>query len=65
MSSFSERNAMQGSEEMVGELVKDLQFSICELLLLEVGSRGTGIFREPRVSGKSTVESRYQARISE
>jgi hypothetical protein len=31
------------------ELVKELQFSHCELLLLEDGSWGTGKVREPRV----------------
>jgi hypothetical protein len=31
-------SAVQGSEELVGELVRELQFSRCELLLLEAGS---------------------------
>jgi hypothetical protein len=38
-----------------------LQFSRCELLLLETGSRCTGIIREPRVRGSSAVISSYQA----
>jgi hypothetical protein len=29
---------VQGSEELVGELVAELQYSRCELLLLEAGS---------------------------
>jgi hypothetical protein len=31
-------SAMQGSEELVSELVRELQFSCCELLLFEAGS---------------------------
>jgi hypothetical protein len=45
--------------------VKELQFSPCELLLLEAGSLGTGIVREPRVTGTSVVGSRHQATASE
>jgi hypothetical protein len=37
---------VQGSEALVGELFRELQFSCCELLLLEAGSRGTGIVQE-------------------
>jgi hypothetical protein len=42
-----------------------LQFSCYELLLLEAGSCDTGSVWEPRVRGKSTIRSRYQATISE
>jgi hypothetical protein len=56
---------VQGSEELVGELVRELQFSRCELLLLEAGSRGTGIVQEPRVRGTSAFGSRYQATTGE
>jgi hypothetical protein len=31
-------SAVQGSEELVGKLVRKLQFSRCELLLVESGS---------------------------
>jgi hypothetical protein len=34
----SECSAVQESEYLVGESVRQLQFSRCELLLLEVGS---------------------------
>jgi hypothetical protein len=37
-----------------------LRFSPCEPLLLEAGSRGRGIFWEPRVRGTSVILSRYQ-----
>jgi hypothetical protein len=48
------------------QLVKGLlQFSPCELLLLEAGSRGTEIVRESRVRGTSAVRSRYQATTGE
>jgi hypothetical protein len=46
------------------EQVRELQFRPSELLLLEAGSRGTGIVREPSVRGTSAVESRYQALTS-
>jgi hypothetical protein len=46
---------------LVSELVRELKFSHCELLLLEVSSWGMGIVWEPRVRWMSTVESRYQA----
>jgi hypothetical protein len=46
---------------LVHELVRELQFRRSELLPLEAGSWDTGIVREPIVSGKSTVECRYQA----
>jgi hypothetical protein len=46
--------------KLVGE-----QFSRCELLLLDVRSWDTGIFRESRVRGKSAVGSRYQTTIGE
>jgi hypothetical protein len=36
-------------------------FSLCERLLLEAGSCGTGTVREPRGRGTSAVGSRYQA----
>jgi hypothetical protein len=42
-----------------------LRFSRCELLLLEAGSRGTGIFREHGVRGTSAVGSHYQATTGE
>jgi hypothetical protein len=53
--------------ELVGEQsVRGLlQFSCCEPLLLDGGSWGTGIFREPRVRGTSTTESHYQATTGE
>jgi hypothetical protein len=35
---ISQCNAAQESEEFVGELVRDVQFSRCELFLLEAGS---------------------------
>jgi hypothetical protein len=42
-----------------------LQFSHCELLLLEADSWGTGLVREPRVRGTSVVGSRYQTTTGE
>jgi hypothetical protein len=42
-----------------------LQFSPCQLLLLEAGSWGTGIVREPRVRGTSSLGSRYQTTTGE
>jgi hypothetical protein len=42
-----------------------LRFSPCELLLLEAGSWGTGIVREPRGRGTSAVGSRYRASAKE
>jgi hypothetical protein len=42
-----------------------LQFSRCEPLLLEAGSWGMGIVREPRVRGMSVVVSRYQTTTGE
>jgi hypothetical protein len=46
----------------VSQSVRELlQLGRCELLLLEAGSWGTGIVREPRVRGKFAVGSRYQA----
>jgi hypothetical protein len=56
---------VQGSEELVGELIRELQLSLCELLLLEAVSRGTGIVREPRERGTSAVGSLYQATTGE
>jgi hypothetical protein len=51
---------------LVGEWVRGLlRFSPCELLLLEAGSWGTRIVREPRVRGTSAVRSRYQATTGE
>jgi hypothetical protein len=47
-----------------GELVGEMQFSHCELLVLEAGSWGKGIVREPR-SGTSAVGSRYQSTTGE
>jgi hypothetical protein len=47
---------------LVSERVRGLlRFSRFELLLLEAGSWGMGIVREPRGRGKSCVGSRYQA----
>jgi hypothetical protein len=37
--------------------VRELQFSRCESLLLEAGSLGTGIFREPRVKKTASGDS--------
>jgi hypothetical protein len=59
-----ECSAVKRSEELVGELVRELQFSPCELLLLETGSWGTGMIREPRVKQTSAVGRRYQATTS-
>jgi hypothetical protein len=42
-----------------------MQFTPCESLLLEAGSWGTGIVRELRLRGTTTVESRYQETIGE
>jgi hypothetical protein len=51
--------------ELVSQFVRRLlQESHCELLLLEVVCRGTGIIREPEGSGTSAVASRYQATAS-
>jgi hypothetical protein len=47
------------------ELVKELRFSSCELLLLEAGGWGTGIVREPQGKGTSAVGSRYQTTTGE
>jgi hypothetical protein len=50
----------------VGELVVSesgrglLQFSPCELLLLEAGSSGTRPVQEPRGRGTSAIGSHYQ-----
>jgi hypothetical protein len=49
----------------VSELVRELQFSHCGLLLLEAGSWGMGIVWEPRVRGMSAVRSCYQATTGE
>jgi hypothetical protein len=57
--------AVQESEELVCKLVREKQFRPCELLLLEVGSWGMGIVREPTERGSSAVGSRYQATTSE
>jgi hypothetical protein len=48
---------VQGSKE----LVREVQFSHCELLLLDAGSCGMGLVREPIVRVTYTVGSRYQA----
>jgi hypothetical protein len=58
-------SAVQDSEELFDNLVRELQFSRCELFLLEAGRRSTGIIREPRVRGTSAVGSRYQVTIGE
>jgi hypothetical protein len=51
-----------GARWLMSEFVKGLlRFSPCEPLLLEAGSSRSGIIREPRVSGTSAVESRYQS----
>jgi hypothetical protein len=57
-------NEVQRIEEFIGELVRELQFNRFEPLLLEAGSRGTGIIRKPRVRGTSNFESRHQATAS-
>jgi hypothetical protein len=62
---FSECSAVQRSEEMLSELVRELQFIRCDLLLLQVGSSGTGIVQKPRVRGTSATGSRYRAMTSE
>jgi hypothetical protein len=53
--------------ELVGEqLVREqLQFSRCELLLLEAGSWDTGIVQEPRVGRMSAIGSCYQTTTGE
>jgi hypothetical protein len=52
--------------ELVDEWVRGLlRYSPCELLLLESGTWGTGIIREPRVRRTSAVGCRYQATIGE
>jgi hypothetical protein len=56
---------VQGSEELVGKIVIELQFSRGELLLLEAESWDTVILRQPRVRGTFAVRSRYQATIGE
>jgi hypothetical protein len=54
------------SELFVDQSVRGLlQFSRCELLLLEAGSCGTGIVREPRVREPSNFGSPYQTTIGE
>jgi hypothetical protein len=53
-------STVPGSEKLVGELVRELQFTRCMLLLLEASSCGTGIVREPTIRGTSVVGSRYQ-----
>jgi hypothetical protein len=58
-------SAVQGSGELVSDLVRELQFSRCELLLLEAGSSGTGTVREPRVWRNFAVGRRYQATTGE
>jgi hypothetical protein len=40
-----------------------LGFSYCEPLLLEAGSCGTGMVREPKGRGTSAVGKRYQATV--
>jgi hypothetical protein len=56
---------VQESEGFVSELVRELQLRRCEMLLLEAGSSGTGIFREPRIRGTSAVECRYLAKTGD
>jgi hypothetical protein len=64
-------SAMQLSTVKRSELVGEqsvrglLQFGRCELLLIDAGNSGTGIFREPRVRGRSAVGSCYQTKTSE
>jgi hypothetical protein len=59
-------STVEWSELVSSQLVRGLlQFGRCELLLLEDGSWGTGIVREPRVRGTSAVGSRYQATTGE
>jgi hypothetical protein len=54
-----------GANWFVNEWVRGLLlFSPCEPLLLEADSWGTGIFRESRVKGTSTVWSRYHTTTS-
>jgi hypothetical protein len=45
----SESSAVLERELLVDESTRDLQFGRCEMLLIEVGNRGTGIVRETRV----------------
>jgi hypothetical protein len=55
-----------GWSELVGEWVRRLlQFSPCEVVLLEARSWGTGIVRETKVRGTSAVETRYQTTTGE
>jgi hypothetical protein len=46
------------------ELVRELQFSRCEPLLLEAGSCGRGVILKPRVRVMSAVRSHYRAMAS-
>jgi hypothetical protein len=50
---------------LVSELVWELQFICCDLLLLQDVSWGKGIVRGPRVGGTSSVGSRYRATAGE
>jgi hypothetical protein len=53
--------------ELIGEWLSEFEdccgFSPCEPLLLEAGSWGTGIVREPRVRGTSAVEAVTRKRM--
>jgi hypothetical protein len=50
------------SEESVSASIRGLlQFSPCELLLLEAGSRGQGQFGDPEEGGTPVVGIWYQA----
>jgi hypothetical protein len=54
----SEYSTVELSELLSSPLVKGLlQFSRCELLLLEGGSQGTGIDWEPRIRETPTIEA--------
>jgi hypothetical protein len=67
-SSVSECSAVEwrGTSWLVSEWIRGLlRSSPCEPLLLEAGSWGTGIVREPRVRGTSAVECRYQITTGE
>jgi hypothetical protein len=56
-------SAVQGTKDITGEPVRELQFSRCELMLLEAGSRGKGIVREHRVRGTSAVGTVTRQRL--
>jgi hypothetical protein len=51
---------VQGSEDLGGELVRELQFSPCELLLREAGSWDTEIVQEPICDYEAIANARFR-----